>query len=121
MNNGPLQNRNRGQKKVVMARGLTKNGIVRSTVNIYSVTEDTWRTGMSTLMENIIGSLIYTYHIITANPLPHAIYGAAVVPLGDTFLLVGGSINGHLLKTICKYNVSNDSWDLLSVEMKRGN
>jgi hypothetical protein len=73
------------------------------------------------------------YHNFSGNPLPSKIAHSNVVPLGDTFLLVGGQKKWDIdefhsmsregiaftwdLPTIYKYNVSEDNWTLLPSEL----
>jgi hypothetical protein len=58
----------------------------------------------------------------SANPLPHPIANATVVPFGDSFLLVGRISTGSLLlSTIYHYKPQEDSWTLLDAKMKEAN
>jgi N-acetylneuraminic acid mutarotase len=58
---------------------------------------------------------------ISANPLPHPISHATVVPIGDSFLVVGGETNlGETLDTIYHYIPHEDSWTLLDAKLKNG-
>lgn len=51
------------------------------------------------------------HFFLAAKPLPHPIAYAAVVPFGDSFLLVGGWTKGCLsLSTIYYYNIDEEDW-----------
>jgi len=68
------------------------------TVDIYTVNTDSWRQ---------------------ANPLPTAMYEAAVVPnYGNSFLLVGGKEDPEYLTSIYQYNASDDEWIELESELR---
>ena len=63
--------------------------------------------------------------LITANPLPNPIGGAAAIPFDNTFLLIGGlwgnySADAIYLKDIYRYNGSDDKWIKLDSELKTG-
>ena len=54
--------------------------------------------------------------------MPRSIEGAAVVPLDDTFLIVGGfdyvdPVSSGPLDTIYKYNQADDSWTLQEAKL----
>ena len=55
--------------------------------------------------------------------MPRSIEGAAVVPLDDTFLIVGGldyyssNTDPASLDTIYKYNQADDSWTLQEAKL----
>ena len=58
--------------------------------------------------------------------MPRSIEAAAVVPLNDTFLIVGGLDYGYdpapgtepgVLDTIYKYNQADDSWTLQEAKL----
>jgi N-acetylneuraminic acid mutarotase len=57
---------------------------------------------------------------IPANPLPQPIAFATSVPIGDSFVIVGG-LGSHntTLNTVYHYNPLSDSWTLIST-MKEG-
>merc|ERR1712117_658304 len=90
-----------GEQEVVAAGGYGSPG-ESNVVEIFNVRSGQWRS---------------------ANPLPRSIEGAAVVPLDDTFLIVGGlaySISGPAslsLDTIYKYNQADDSWTLQEAKL----
>ena len=54
---------------------------------------------------------------IIGNRLPKKIYGAAVVPFKNSFLLVGGFDGAHLAD-IYQYNAAEDDWLKLETELK---
>lgn len=69
-----------------------------------------------------ITSLTIFYVGLAANPLPQPMGNAAVVPFGDSFLLVGGdTISGSpdhpKLSTIYRYNSKDDSWTLIEAAL----
>ena len=55
--------------------------------------------------------------------MPRSIEGAAVVPLDDTFLIVGGldyyssNADPASLDTVYKYNQADDSWTLQEAKL----
>merc|ERR1712117_750216 len=91
-----------GEQEVVTAGGY---GGDETVVEIFNVRSGQWRSG---------------------NPLPRSIEGAAVVPLDDTFLIVGGldyipsnpcPLGPCPLDTIYKYNQADDSWTLQEAKL----
>jgi N-acetylneuraminic acid mutarotase len=83
---------------VVVAGGINHDG-VHEIVEIYSVEQNKWRS---------------------ANPLPHIIFGATVVPFGDSFFIVGGTDRAINYSTIYRYNPEEDSWTLMDGRMRKG-
>ena len=65
-----------------------------------------------------------TYCYLAANDLPNQIWGAAVIPHGDSFFLVGGARGDDpdyvWLADIYRYDEENDDWIKLGEELKTG-
>lgn len=82
-----------GEQEIIAA-----GGDYVETVEIYNLQSGQWRTG---------------------NPFPdNGIFDATVVPLEESFLLVGGYDGYPLtLDTIYKYNKDNDTWSLLETRL----
>ncbi len=51
--------------------------------------------------------------MLSGPPLPLPISGAASVPLGDTFAVVGGQSGGAYLDTVYVYDARDNKWALL--------
>ena len=64
-------------------------GTAGSAVDIYTVDTDSWRAGA--YQDHGKKSEDSTYCLFAANDLPNQIWGAAVVPHGNSFFLVGGA------------------------------
>jgi hypothetical protein len=89
------------QKEEIILVGGFNAGQYLTTVEIYSLEKSEWRDG---------------------NPFPRPIYGATIIPIGDSLLLVGGITTGWLrLDTIYLYNPDDDSWTLLDARMQNRN
>ena len=62
---------------------------------------------------------ISNFFCIAANPLPKPISEAAIVPFGNSFLLIGGlTYNDDYLKDIYQYNPIIDEWIKLESELQ---
>jgi hypothetical protein len=86
-----------GQVEIVAVGGLSSGEGWLSSTEIYSVSNNTWRTG---------------------NPFPHPITSAGLVQYEDTFIIIGGVGSGYL-DTVYEYNIETDSFDPLPVTLKK--
>ena len=84
-----------GKKEVIVA-----GGIFSALTTIYDIDNDEWREGP---------------------PLPEVRFWGTAVPVGNTFLIVGGSNQGQATQTaIWKYNIGNNGWDVMGKFLAAG-
>ncbi len=50
---------------------------------------------------------------MSANTLPHDIYSASTLPHEDSFLLIGGSNRGEILKTVYRFEAAEETFVLM--------
>ena len=110
---GMVHNAN-GDQEVIAAGGF---GFSEREVEIYNLQGGEWRTGPSIFI------IIISYeqrNFSPGNPLPLPLADATVVPLDETFLLVGGFLSDDYPSysdSIYKYEKQDDSWTLLDTKI----
>ena len=113
---GMVHNTNGDQEVIAAGGGFSEN----REVEIYNLQSGEWRTGQSIFI--IISIISYEKCNFSAgNPLPLHLDDATVVPLDESFLLVGGYLSDDDFpsksNTIYKYEKQNDSWTLLDTKI----
>jgi len=83
--------------EIVVAGGFSTPSETNESVDIYTVSTDSWRSAQS---------------------LPEPITRASVVPFNNTFLVVGGFGNGEYSGNIYQYIVADDDWFKMDTELK---
>ena len=88
-----LATKSNGERMIVIAGGRTTG--FESAVQIYDIAAGTWR--------------------MSENPLPHPLMFGSTVPFGDTFLIVGGSVDVYETglppsDEVLQFNPNEETW-----------